>query len=172
MELPISWEANSRLRYPQHLMETEASVQYSQEPVTCHHLKPDESIQHPRPSSLKSILILSSLLRLGLPTSLFFSEYPTHTLYALLLFHARYVPCHDLLVLIIFFPFFPVSCYFVPLRCKWSQHPVLKHPQFVSFPHYVTASFKPVQNCRQNYSFIWASVFVFCDNSRVETERT
>ena len=42
---------------------------------------------------IKSILILSSHLRLSLPSGLFPSGFPTKTLYASLLFpHTRYMP--------------------------------------------------------------------------------
>jgi hypothetical protein len=60
---------------------------------TGNHLKPDESSRHPHLSSLRSILILSSLLRLGLPRRLFLAEYPTKSLHARFQFHACYVPC-------------------------------------------------------------------------------
>jgi hypothetical protein len=50
--------------------------------------------------------------------------------------------------------FSPPSCHFISLWSKCPpQHPVLKHPQFV------IPSFIPIQNHRQNYSFVY---FNFC----------
>jgi hypothetical protein len=49
----------------------------------------------------------------------------------------------------------PFSHYFFPLRSKYSQHPVLKHPQSVLFPWYYRPSFTPIQNNRQNYGFVY-----------------
>ena len=31
--------------------------------------------------------------------------------------------------------FFPVSCYFLPLRPKHPHHPILEHPQPMFFPY-------------------------------------
>jgi hypothetical protein len=42
----------------------------------------------------------------------------------------------------------PASCHFFPLRSKYSQHPVLKPPQFVFFPYCENSSFTPIQNNR------------------------
>ena len=48
--------------------------------------------------------------------------------------------------------FSPLSCYPVPLRPKYSQHPVLKHPQPMFLPQCQRPSFTSIQNNRQNYS--------------------
>jgi len=59
-------------------MEPEGSLPCSQEPTTCPYPEPDESNPHlPHPISLRSILILSSKLRLGLPSGLSHSGYVT-----------------------------------------------------------------------------------------------
>ena len=52
-------------------MEPEGSTPYSQEPATCPCLEPDRSSLCPQPVSQRSILILSSHLRLGLPSGSF-----------------------------------------------------------------------------------------------------
>ena len=49
----------------------------------------------------------------------------------------------------------PFPRYLVPPRSKCSpQHHVLKHPQLPFLPQYQRPSFTPIQNNRQNYSFI------------------
>ena len=99
----------------------------------------------PHPTSWRSILILSSHLHLGLPSGLFPTGSPTKTLYTPLFFHI-YATCPAHLILLDFITrlilgeqyrslssslcSFPLSCYLVLLRPKYSpQHPVLKHPQ-------------------------------------------
>ena len=68
-------------------MEPKDSLPHSQVPATCPYPEPDRSSSYPHiPSSLTSILILYSHLRLGLPSGLFPSGFPTKTLYTPLLF--------------------------------------------------------------------------------------
>jgi hypothetical protein len=98
----------------------------------------------PHPTSWNSALILSSHLRLGLPSGLFPSGFHTKTLYTSLPTPIR-APCPAHLILLdfitrtlvgeqhimklIIMKFSPLPCYLVPLRPKYSpQQPILKHP--------------------------------------------
>jgi len=52
--------------------------------------------------------------------------------------------------------FFPLPCYLVPLRSKYSpQHPILKHPQPTFLPQCQRPSPTPIQNNRQCYSSVY-----------------
>ena len=64
-------------------MEPKGSLPHSQASATCPNPGPAQSSPHnPHPTSCRSILILSTHLRLGLPSGLFPSSFPTKTLYA------------------------------------------------------------------------------------------
>jgi hypothetical protein len=63
-------------------MQSEGSLPYSQEPVTSPCPEPDESSQRPSTHFSWSVLILSSHLRVALPSDLFPSGFPTKVLYA------------------------------------------------------------------------------------------
>ena len=88
-------------------MEPEGSSPYSQEPTNCPYPGPEWSRPFPHPTSQRSILILSSHLRLGVPSDLIPSAFPTNALYALLLSPIRArCPAHlsflDLIIRMIF----------------------------------------------------------------------
>jgi hypothetical protein len=68
-----------------HFLEPEVSLPHSQELSTCPYPEPDQSSQYPLHSlPPKSILILSTQLRLGLPSGLLPPGFPTNNLYAFL----------------------------------------------------------------------------------------
>jgi hypothetical protein len=62
----------------QHFMEPEGSIPNSQELSTCSYPEPPIQSTSLHPTSLRSILILSTHLLLGLPSGLFPSGFPTN----------------------------------------------------------------------------------------------
>jgi hypothetical protein len=88
-------------------MEAEHSLPCSQEPATDFRPETDKSSPHPHPMSLRSILVISSHLRLGLPNGLFSYGFPAKPLYAATLspqiaIHIVHLILPDLTILITF----------------------------------------------------------------------
>ena len=108
--------------------------------------EPDRSSLTPHSTSWRSILTLSSNLRLGLPSGLFPSGFPTKTLYTHLLsyykfciphvshsfrfYHPNNIGWGVQIIKLLVIQSLPFPPYLVSLRPKYfPQHPVLKHPQ-------------------------------------------
>jgi hypothetical protein len=73
-------------------MEPGGSLPHSQDPATCPYSEAAQSSQWPHPTSLRSILILSCNLRLGLPSGRLPSGHPSNILYAHIFPHTCYMP--------------------------------------------------------------------------------
>jgi hypothetical protein len=56
--------------------------------------------------------------------------------------------------------YYPTLCHFLPLRSKFSHHPVFKHPQYIFILSCERPSFTPTQNYRYSYSFFCVCVCV------------
>jgi hypothetical protein len=110
-------------------METECSLLHSREQTTCPYSEPDQSIPCPYPTYSRSTLILSSILRLGLPSGLFPSGLPTKILQEPVISPIRATcPAHLIIVYLIIVnldlqapPYVVYSTSVLPRR-SWAQN--------------------------------------------------
>jgi len=137
---------------------------------------PIQSI-YPHPTSWRSILILFTHLRLGLPSGLFTPVSPprhyTPPFPHPYTPHAQPISFFSILSPAQYWvrstnhiaPRYAISSippYLIPPRSKYSpQHHVLKHPQLPFLPQCQRPSFTPIQNNRQNYSSIYFNLYIF-----------
>ena len=129
----------------------------------------------PHPTSWRSILLLSSHLRLGLPSSPFPSGFPTKTLYTTLFATIRATwPAH--LILLDFITRIILGEQYRSLSsslCSFLHYLVTssllgpnillntlfsKHPQPTFLPQCEQPSFKPIKNNKQNYSSVYLNL--------------
>ena len=130
----------------------------------------------PHSTSWRSILILSIYVlvfqvgcfpRVSPPKPLCNSSLP-HTLYMPRPSHSsRFVHPNNIwwgvkITTLLIMSFSPLSCYFVPLRPKYSpQQPILRHTQRTFFSHCERPSFIPIQNNAQNYISVYRNIYIF-----------
>jgi len=134
-------------------------------------LSQNNPVYTPRHTSWKSILILSTHLRLGLPNGLFPSGFPTEPLYTTLLspvratcpthpvllnFITRTTLCEEYKLLSSSLGSFLHSLLPRPSWAKYSpRHPTLKHTQPKFLPQCERPSFTPIRNNRQYYISVY-----------------
>jgi hypothetical protein len=164
-------------------MEPESSSSYSQKPSTCPCPEPDQtSSYHHILISLRSILILSTHLCLGLYSGLFISDFPITSYVHCPFSHACYMPCtshppwHDdsnyawggaQFVKLLIMQFSPASYHFILLRPKYSPQRLFSNIlKSILFPWWETPCLTPIQNHRQNYNFVYFIFFAFRQESR------
>jgi len=175
MERSLSWETNrcsAGQEIPRILWKSKVHYRSHKCPLPIHIFSQLDPVHTPT----SHFLVLSSHLRVGLPSDLFPSSFPLkNPIYASPLLIRSTFPAH--LILLDFITrtilgegyrslssslcsFSP--CYLVPLRPKYfPQLPILKHPQPTYLPQCERPSFTPIQNKRQNYSSVFPNLYIF-----------
>ena len=126
----------------------------------------------PHPPSWKSILILSSHLRLCFPSGPFPTGFPTssvpytrymaHPLNSSRFDHTHFISWGIQIIKFLIILFCPLPFYIDTFGPKYSpQHPILKHPQSPFLPQCERPCFTPVQNNRKKYNFVYLDLHMF-----------
>jgi hypothetical protein len=177
MDHSPSWETNQSLKPVKKFPAFVWNPKFLYRSQNCPPLLPILSQFHQVPknpqSSGRFILILSSPLRLGHPSGLFLSSFPTNIRCTPLSSPIR-ATCSAHLILLGFtnhkeyrsfssslcnFHHFPVTSSL--LGPNYSQHPILKHPQPTFLPQCQWTIFTPIQNNGQNYISACLDLSVF-----------
>ena len=179
MEQSPSWEANrfsASPEIPRILRNSKVHYRIHKCPPPVPVLCQLDTVHTPTSHFLKIHLILSSYLRLGLPSGLFPSGFPTKTPYTPLLSPIRATyPAHLILPDFITRTILGEKYGSVSSSlCSFLHSPVtssllgpnvllsiLKHPKLTSLPQCQQPSFAPVQNNRQNYSSVYLNNFLW-----------
>ena len=157
-------------------MEPEGSLPHSQQPATCPYPQPARSsLYPPHPTFSRPFLISSSHLRLGLPSGLFPSGFPTNTLYTPLPYPVRATcPTHlillDFIIRTILGEQYRSSS---SSLCSFLHSPVTSSllgpnillstmfwntPQPTFLPQCEQPSFTPIHNNSQNYGSVYLNL--------------
>jgi hypothetical protein len=184
MELGTSWEADScaaTQELPNILWNLKVHYRVHKSPPLVPILSQINSAHTIRPISLRSILILSTNLRLGLPSGLFPSGFPTNVLYAFLfspicatcaahlilldlIFLINYVSRGVQVMKLLIMQFSRISHHFISLQTKYSpQHIVLKHPQSM-FPLNVRDQVSHPYRTTGKIIVLYIQIFTFLDS--------
>ena len=139
-------------------MDPEGSSSHSQQPATCSYPEPDQSSPFPCETSRRSILLLFSRLRIGLPSGFFRQGFSINPCKKLSSLHTCHVPrpshyfqfCHCncircglLNMKLLIMQSSPVPCYLLPSQVQVSSStPCSRTPSA-----YITP---PIQNNKQN----------------------
>jgi hypothetical protein len=125
----------------------------------------------------RSILIVSSHLRLDIPSDVFPSGFPTKTLFTPLLFpyasmprpsysswfgHSTNMWWEEQIIKLLVVQYSPLPFYLVPFKCP-PQHPVLEHPQPMFLPQCEWPSFTTVKSNRK-IIVLYILIFIFWDS--------
>jgi len=158
-------------------VEPEGSLLHPQDPATRPYSEPDQSSPYP-PSQFLKIhfnIILSPkpgyskwLLSPRFPHQTHVCNSPLpHTCYASRLFHSflfnrpNNIWWRPQIIKLLIMYSSPLPCYLIPLRLKYPQNSILKHPQPTFLPQCEWLSFTPIQIFKQNCSSVYLQLYIF-----------